>query len=62
MPAQLLSADELKAWLDQRRKFVLIDTGLADDFAGAHLPGAQNACVFNELPRSGALFAGIGNE
>ena len=42
----MITAEELKAWLDQSRKFVLIDTGLADDFAVAHLPGAEHACVF----------------
>ena len=46
MPTQNISSDELRAWLDQRRALILLDTGLADDFAAQHLPGARNACVF----------------
>lgn len=53
----ILTGDELKSWLDQKRPLVLIDTGLAEDYTEAHLLGAQNACVFevNFLEQVAAL-------
>jgi rhodanese-related sulfurtransferase/polyisoprenoid-binding protein YceI len=42
----LMTAAELKSWIEQKREFVLVDTSLAEDFAVEHIPGAQNACVF----------------
>ena len=52
-----ISGDELKSWLDQKRPCVLIDTGLNEDYAHTHLPGALNACVFevNFLEQVAAL-------
>ncbi len=46
MPSRHIRLAELKAWIDQRRDFVLIDTGLQEDFQAVRLPQAQNACVF----------------
>ncbi len=46
MPSQIIRLADLKAQIDQRREFVLIDTGLREDFDAVHLPEAQNACVF----------------
>ena len=58
MPHSPITRDELKSWLDEKRDdFVLIDTALPEHFAAAHLPGAQNACVFEVtfLDQVGAL-------
>ena len=46
MPIPTLTREELRAWRDAKRDFVLLDTALADDFQAEHLPGAQNACVY----------------
>lgn len=47
MAAPLLTLADLLEWRAARRDFVLIDTALPEDFQAAHLPGAQNACVFD---------------
>ena len=52
MPASKLSAvslslEELKTWIREQRKFVLIDTSIPEEFEAEHIPGAQNACVFD---------------
>lgn len=41
-----ISRSELKAWIDEKGDYVLIDTSLEEVFQAAHLPTAQNACVF----------------
>ena len=38
-PGQV-SAEHVKAWLDAKRKMVLVDSRNADEYAQAHLPGA----------------------
>lgn len=35
-----ITADELKSWLDQKKKFVLLDNRLAADYEKEHLAGA----------------------
>ena len=57
MNPPILTRDELRSWLDQRREFVLIDTAFPEDYAAQHLPSAQNACVFevNFLDQVSAL-------
>jgi 3-mercaptopyruvate sulfurtransferase SseA len=35
-----ITADEMKAWLDQGKKFVLMDNRLASDYDKEHIPGA----------------------
>ena len=41
-----VTADDLKALLTEKPKTVLIDLLSPEHFAGRHIPGAQNACVF----------------
>lgn len=38
----VVSAGEVKSWLDEKRKFVLIDTRLPEEYEQAHIPGAIN--------------------
>ena len=35
-----ITGDELKAWLDQGKKFVLLDNRVPGDYEKEHLPGA----------------------
>ena len=46
MTIQKLNCDEVKTKLAGQKPPVLIDVSNPEDFAVAHLPGAQNACVF----------------
>lgn len=39
-------AQELRQWMDQKKEFILVDTLPDQHFEKRHLPGAQNACVF----------------
>ena len=41
-----MTADDLKALLTKKPDTVLIDLLSPEHFAGRHIPGAQNACVF----------------
>ena len=41
-----VTADGLKALLTKKQETVLIDLLSPEHFAGRHIPGAQNACVF----------------
>ena len=41
-----VAADDLKALLTNKPETVLIDLLSPEHFAGRHIPGAQNACVF----------------
>jgi hypothetical protein len=43
--AQLISRDEIKAQIDAKRAFLLVDVLPAEFYAEAHLPGAKDACV-----------------
>jgi rhodanese-related sulfurtransferase len=45
---QLLSTEELKTWVDQKKDMIIIDTMPADNFAKGRIPGAVNA----ELPKT----------
>lgn len=40
--AQILTAEQVKAWVDGKRKFVLIDARLPEEYGEAHIPGAIN--------------------
>jgi rhodanese-related sulfurtransferase len=42
----LVTANDLKALLTEKPETVLIDLLSPEHFAGRHIPGAQNACVF----------------
>ena len=42
-----LTVNQLKQWLDEGRDFLLVDTAPPEVFAEAHLPGAQNACIYD---------------
>jgi rhodanese-related sulfurtransferase len=44
--AEILTAAQLKAWQHDKKDFVLVDTGTLETFAVEHIPGAQNACVY----------------
>jgi rhodanese-related sulfurtransferase len=39
---QLVSAEQVKAWVDGKRKFVLIDARLSEEYGAAHIPRAIN--------------------
>jgi hypothetical protein len=41
-----LRPEELMTWFKKKRPFFLIHTLTYDHFQKNHLPGAQNACVF----------------
>lgn len=41
-----ISAEQLKTWMDQNRDFTLIDVLPDEYYQQKHLPGAQNACVY----------------
>lgn len=42
----IVTANDLKALLTEKPETVLIDLLTPEHFAGRHIPGAQNACVF----------------
>ncbi len=42
----LVTANDLKTLLTEKLETVLIDLLSPEHFAGRHIPGAQNACVF----------------
>ncbi len=44
-----LSAREFKQWMNENRSFYLIDTLPEDHFQKIHLPGADNACVYQVI-------------
>ena len=44
--AQLISRDEIKAQIDAKRAFLLVDVLPAEFYDEAHLPGAKDACVY----------------
>lgn len=46
MTYQKIDRDTLKKWLDDNRKFVLIDVLPGEFYTAKHLPNAQNACVY----------------
>jgi rhodanese-related sulfurtransferase len=39
---QLVSAEQVKAWVDGKKKFVLIDARLSEEYGEAHIPRAIN--------------------
>ncbi len=39
---QLVNAEQVKAWVDGKRKFVLIDARLPEEYGSAHIPRAIN--------------------
>ena len=39
---QLVSAEQVKAWVDGKRKFALIDVRLPEEYGAAHISGAIN--------------------
>jgi rhodanese-related sulfurtransferase len=39
---QLVNAEQVKAWVDGKRKFVLIDARLPEEYGAAHIPRAIN--------------------
>jgi rhodanese-related sulfurtransferase len=39
---QLVSAEQVKAWVDGKKKFVLIDARLSEEYGAAHIPRAIN--------------------
>lgn len=41
-----ITAKELRRWMDQKEDLILLDTLPKDVFEQRHLPGAQNACVY----------------
>jgi len=41
-----VTPEELLAWIEKKKHFFLIHTLTPDHFRNVHLPGAQNACVF----------------
>ena len=41
-----MTPGELLAWIEKKKSFFLIQTLTNDHFQKVHLPGAQNACVF----------------
>ena len=41
-----VTPEELSAWLEEKKPFFLIHTLTGIHFQKIHLPGAQNACVF----------------
>ncbi len=45
--AQLISRHEIKAKLDEKRAFLLVDVLPAEFYEEVHLPGAVNDCVYN---------------
>ena len=45
---KLVSTEELKTWIDQKKDMIIIDTMPADSFAKGRIPGAVNA----ELPKT----------
>ena len=38
----IVTAEQVKAWMDGKQKVVLIDARLPEEFAEAHIPGAVN--------------------
>lgn len=38
----LVTAGQVKAWVDGKRKFALIDVRLPEEYGAAHIPGAIN--------------------
>jgi len=44
--AEKLSSETLRKWMEEKRLFILIDTLPNDHYQAAHLPRAENACVF----------------
>jgi rhodanese-related sulfurtransferase len=45
-----ITGDELKSWLDQGRKFVLLDNRVAGDYEKEHIPGSQRLAPDDLLP------------
>jgi rhodanese-related sulfurtransferase len=39
---QLVSAEQVKVWVDGKRKLMLIDARLPEEYEAAHIPGAIN--------------------
>lgn len=39
---QLVSAEQVKAWVDGKRKFALIDVRLPEEYGASHISGAIN--------------------
>ena len=42
-----VTPEELMAWVEKKKSFILIHTLTNDHYQKIHLPGAQNACVFD---------------
>jgi len=38
----IVSAEQVKAWMEGKQKVVLIDVRLPEEYAAAHIPGAIN--------------------
>lgn len=38
----IISAEEVKSWMDGKRKVVLIDSRLPEEYQAGHIPGAIN--------------------
>jgi polyisoprenoid-binding protein YceI len=41
-----IERDELKRWIDENKAFTLLDVLTADAYEKTHLPGAENACIY----------------
>jgi len=57
-----ISPVELKAWMDEGRRFFLLDVLPAETFDCRRLPGAVNACVYEVVWPERLAEAGIGSE
>jgi rhodanese-related sulfurtransferase len=38
----IINADQLKSWIEGKKKFVLIDARTAEEYSQGHIPGAIN--------------------
>jgi len=41
-PMKVIDADQLKAWIDQGKTMLMIDSRVAPEFEASHIPGAIN--------------------
>ena len=44
--SDFVTSEKLRAWIEQKKQFYLVHTLTNSHFKQVHLPGAQNACVF----------------
>ncbi len=46
---RVITAKELAGWVEEKKDLVIVDTLPEEHYRSAHLPGAQNACVYQVI-------------